>query len=810
MNVDSGLPLNSYTVRKNIEWSKMHEKSLRTLELPAILEMLAAEAASGAAKEKALSLRPTNDAYSVKSRLDETTDAKNMIAVKGNPPFSGVKDISDAVRRAVMGGMLNTRELLDVAGLLRAASAAIAYASGDRDIGSSSIDYFFTSLRGNKYLYDRISSAIVTEEEIADTASSELYDIRRHMRIASDKVRQALNKVISSPAYAKALQENIVTMKNGRYVVPVKAEYKATVPGLVHDISSSGATLFIEPMAAVNINNELRELAAKEKQEIERILAELSAEVSDHGEDILSDQELLVTLDLIFAKAKLSYKMGAEAPIVSGDLNITLRKARHPLLPQKDAVPIDVSLGNMFDTLVITGPNTGGKTVTLKTMGLLCAMSQCGLHIPAADGSALPVLSEILADIGDEQSIEQSLSTFSSHMTNIVGILDNCGGKSLLLFDELGAGTDPVEGAALAMAIIEHARGKGALIAATTHYAELKIFALTTPGVMNASCEFDVESLRPTYRLSIGTPGKSNAFAISQRLGLSETVIEDAKSRVKSENAAFEDAVATLETVRTTLEDEQNEVQKLLRDAREDRKQAEEFKAKLERAHDNAAQSAKREASLILDETRKTAESIMADLRDMQRKAASDADWQKLNEEKAELFRRLNEAERSVTEVSEDEAAPPQREVVSGDRVRLRGLGTVADVISVSRDGVLSLQAGIMKITASQNEVILVEHETPQEVKRHIAKGETQLRELTARPELDIRGMQTDEAIPVLERFIDSARSANLNTVTVIHGKGTGALRQAVQQSLRREQRVKSFRLGRYGEGEDGVTIVEL
>ena len=788
----------------------MQEKSLKTIELPLILDMLANEAVSEAAKGRALDLSLSHDIYSVRSRLDETTDAKDMVVVKGSPPFSGVKDVSDTVRRATMGGMLNTRELLDVAGLLRAASSAIAYSSGDRDLGGSSIDYLFSSLRGNKYLYDRISSAIISEEEIADTASSELYDIRRHMRIASDKVRQALNKVISSPTYSKALQESIITMRNGRYVVPVKAEHKGTVPGLVHDISSSGATLFVEPMAAVNINNELRELAAKEKQEIERILAELSAEVSDHGEDILSDQEILVTLDLIFAKAKLSYKMNATAPIVSEGTSITLKKARHPLLPHNGAVPIDVYLGDGFDTLVITGPNTGGKTVTLKTMGLLCAMSQCGLHIPATEGSTVPVLGEILADIGDEQSIEQSLSTFSSHMTNIVGILGSCGRKSLLLFDELGAGTDPVEGAALAMSIIEHARAKGALIAATTHYAELKIFALTTPGVMNASCEFDVESLRPTYRLSIGTPGKSNAFAISQRLGLSEGIIEYAKSLVKSENAAFEDAVANLETARITLEDEQSEVKKLLRDAEEDRRQAEEYKTKLERAHDNAAQSAKREAAKILDDARRTAESVMDDLREMQRRAASEADWKKLNEEKADLYRRLNEAEDSISEEAEYESAAPQREIVPGDRVKLRGLGTAADVISISRDGQLQLQAGIMKITASANEVILVESETPQEIKKQIAKGETQLRELTARPELDIRGMQTDEAIPVLERFIDGAKIANLNMVTVIHGKGTGALRQAVHRNLRSEQRVKSFRLGRYGEGEDGVTIVEL
>ena len=788
----------------------IYEKSLRILELPSILDMLAGEAVSETAKERARGLSPSFEAYTVKSRLEETTDAKNMMTVKGSPPFSGVRDIRGAVRRATMSGMLNTRELLDIAGLLRAAAAAISYSSGDRGIGDTSIDYLFTSIRANKYLENRISSAIIAEEEIADSASNVLYDIRRHIRLASDKVRQALNRIITSPAYSKALQEQIITMKNGRYVVPVKAEHKSAVPGLVHDISSSGATLFIEPMAAVQINNELRELAAKEKQEIERILMELSAEVAEHGEDMLSDFELLVTLDLIFSKAKMSYKMNAAEPMISENMVVKLKNARHPLIPRKDAVPIDIAIGDGYDTLIITGPNTGGKTVTLKTTGLLCAMAQCGLHIPAADGSVVPIFGGIMADIGDEQSIEQSLSTFSSHMTNIVNILESSAYDSLLLFDEMGAGTDPVEGAALAIAIIEHARRRGALIAATTHYAELKIFALTTPGIMNASCEFDVETLKPTYKLTIGTPGKSNAFAISQRLGLPRAIVEDAKSRVKSENVAFEDAVASLETTRITLEGEQMEVRKLLRDAEEDRKQAEAFKAKLERERDTAAQNAKREAARILDEARKTAESVMQDLREMQRRAASDADWKKLNEEKAGLFRKLNEAETAIGEDDAQVDMPPQRAIEPGDKVRLRGLGTVAEVISVNNDGVLSLQAGIMKITARQNEVSLIERELPQEIKKQLVKSEATLRELSAKPEIDLRGMQTDEAIPILERFLDSARMANLVSATIIHGKGTGAMRQAVHKCLKREHRVKSFRLGRYGEGEDGVTIVEF
>jgi len=790
----------------------LNEKSLRILELPDILAMLAESASSETAKGAALELTPFDDHKTVIIRLEETTAARNMMALRNSPSFSGVKDVRASLKRADMGGMLNTRELLDVAALLRTSASAIKYSSGDDDCGATAIDYLFSALNSNKHLENKISSAIVNEEEIADAASRELADIRRHMRIAGEKIRQVLNKIITSQAFSKALQEPIITMRNGRYVVPVKAEHKGVVPGLVHDISSSGATQFIEPLTVVQINNELRELAASEKREIERILMELSADVAANNEDIASDFEVLAALDLIFAKAKLAIKLDAVEPEISGEKRVKLSKARHPLLPQKEAVPVDIRLGGEFDTLVITGPNTGGKTVSLKTLGLLCAMAQCGLHIPAAEGSLVPVFGEILADIGDEQSIEQSLSTFSSHMTNIVGILENCSGDSLLLFDELGAGTDPVEGAALAMAIIEHARKRGALIAATTHYAELKTYAVNSAGVANASCEFDVETLRPTFRLITGIPGKSNAFAISKRLGLPDAVIEDARSRVNTENAAFEDALASLEAARITLEGERLEAGKLLRDAESDRRQAGELKRRTDRERGKAAATAKREAAQILDDARKTADTVMEELRGMRRKAAGDADWQRINEEKAELLRRLNEAEAALDEeLNEEEEAPDAREIAPGDRVRLRGLGTFADVISVSPDGVLSLQAGIMKITARLDEVRLVVSEPQPEIKKHLEKSDAKLRDIAAKPEIDLRGMLTDEAIPVLERFLDNARLAKLVSVTIIHGKGTGALRQAVHQCLRREQRgIKTFRLGRFGEGGDGVTIVEF
>jgi DNA mismatch repair protein MutS2 len=631
------------------------------------------------------------------------------------------------------------------------------------------------------------------------------------MRLASDRIRQTLSRIISSPAYAKALQEPIITVKNDRYVVPVKAEQKGAVPGLVHDVSASGATFFIEPMAAVELNNELRELLAKEKQEIERILLELSADVAAHGGDLTTDFDVLTALDLIFAKARLSYKLNAVCPALREDGLLRFRRARHPLLDPKTAVPIDLELGGAFDTLVVTGPNTGGKTVTLKTLGLLAAMACCGLHIPADDGSAVPVFTKLLADIGDEQSIEQSLSTFSSHMTNIVSILRETDGGALLLFDELGAGTDPVEGAALAIAVIEHARRSGARIAATTHYAELKLFALTTPGVMNASCEFDVETLRPTYRLLIGVPGKSNAFAISKRLGLPDGVVEDAKSRVNTESASVEEVLASLEETRRRMEAEEAETRRLLTETRENAEKAKAYRTQTEREREKAAQLARREANRILKQARDTADEVVAELGRL-RAAAQETDWQKLNAEKTELFRRLNEAEDAASgEVQAEAAPPPDRPLVPGDKVKLVGLGTTADVISVSADGVLTLQAGVMKITARPDEVRLTQSDTEASVKKQLRRSAARFSAAAAaKPELDLRGMMTDEAIPILERFLDSARMGKLTTVTVIHGKGTGALRKAVHSSLRHDGNVKAFRLGRFGEGEDGVTIVEL
>ena len=786
------------------------EKSLHTLELPSVLGMLAQQAVGETAKERALALTPSPDAAEVRRRLQETTAAKTMMTVRGSPSFAGVKDVRPSLSRADLGGALNTRELLDIARVLQCARLVRSYIADD-SVGKTSIDYLFHGLHANKFLEETISTSIVGEDEIADGASPDLATIRRQMRAAAARAREALQKIISSPSYAKALQEPIITMRSDRYVVPVKADHKGAVPGLVHDISASGMTLFVEPMAAVKANNELRELAAKEKLEIERILAELSADCAEHKEDIATSFELLVRLDLIFAKAKLSYKLDCQEASMEAK-GIVLRRARHPLLDQATAVPIDLELGENYDTLVITGPNTGGKTVSLKTIGLLSVMHQCGLHIPAADGSNLPVFRNILADIGDEQSIEQSLSTFSAHMTNIVSILADCDERSLLLFDELGAGTDPTEGAALAIAVIEHARRLGAMIAATTHYAELKVYATNEARVQNASCEFDVETLRPTYRLLVGIPGKSNAFAISKRLGLSDEIIEDAKGRVSSDSASFESTIEKLEQTRLLLEKDRNEVAMKLRQAEENAKKSAFLKAELEVRLEKADLKSRREAERIIAEARETAEQVFRELDEMKKHLNEEENTQRINEARSELRRRLNQSEENLRrDVPEPEMQQTSsRPIRPGDAVQIKSMGMKAEVISVSPDRVLNLRAGIMNVTAKEDEVLLLEGVSAQTRKNVGASSAAQLRSMSIEPQIDLRGMEALEAVLAAERYLDSAVMAKLKTVTIIHGKGTGALRTAIQQMLRKNKAVKSFRLGRYGEGESGVTVVEL
>ena len=784
-------------------------KSLRTLELPAVLELLAAEAVSGAARERARALTPSGNRAEVSRRLDETSAAAKMMVVSGSPSFSGVKDVRASLQRADMGGVLNTRELLDIAGVLSAARAVRAYGLSEKQ-ERTCIDYMFSALQANKFLEDKITGSIVGEDEIADAASPELASIRRLIRAASARVHDALQKIISSPSYAKALQEPIITMRSERYVVPVKAEHKGSVPGLVHDVSGSGATLFIEPMAAVKANNELRELRAKEKTEIERILMELSADCAAHREDISLDFDMLVRLDLVFAKAKLSYRLDCTAPVLT-ERGVTLRRARHPLISKDVVVPIDVTLGGDFDTLVITGPNTGGKTVTLKTIGLLAVMAQCGLHIPAADGSSLPVFEEIMADIGDEQSIEQSLSTFSAHMTNIVRILDECDDRSLILFDELGAGTDPTEGAALAISVIEHARKCGATIAATTHYTELKIYATTQPGVMNASCEFDVETLRPTYHLLIGIPGKSNAFAIAQRLGLSQSVIEDAKSRVGTESATFEATIEKLEQVRQLLERDRADAADKLRAAEAERKKAAMLRAELSVRLEKADEKARRDAERILTDARRTAEDVFRDLDHIRKMEKESDSHHEANEACAALRRKLNLAEEEAREASKlpEEPKVSSRPVEVGDTVEILSMGVKATVTAIAPNRTLTLRAGIMNVTAKESEVYLLPDQ--QKVKVVTSSGQAAtLRSASAPSEIDLRGFERFEAVDAAERFIDAAVMAKLEEVRIIHGKGTGALRTAIQDMLKKNKAVKRFRLGKYGEGESGVTVVTL
>ena len=788
-----------------------YEKSLNILELPVVLDMLAAEAVTDGGKEACRSLRPSSDRLEVKNRLAETSAAKEMMVVRGSPSLSGIKDIRPSLSRADLGGSLNTIELLNIARVLQCARLVKGYTSDDK-LGKSCIDHLFAALHANRFLEEKITGSIVGEDEIADSASSELANIRRKIRAASARVRDCLQKIISSPSYAKVLQEPIITMRSDRFVVPVKAECKGAIPGLVHDISASGATLFIEPMAAVKANNELRELAAKEKTEIERILAELSADCAAHAEDIASDYSYLITLDGIFARAKLSYKLNGIEPELR-EKGVVLRRARHPLLPKDKAVPISLELGEDFDTLIITGPNTGGKTVTLKTIGLLNVMAQCGLHIPADDGSGVPVYRHVLADIGDEQSIEQNLSTFSAHMTNIVHILNECDADSLLLFDELGAGTDPTEGAALAIAVIEHARKMGANVAATTHYAELKVYATNENGIQNASCEFDVETLSPTYRLLVGVPGKSNAFAISERLGLSKEIIDDAKARIGVQNASFEATIEKLEQTRALLERDRAETAKKLREAEESAKKAAFLRAELSVRLEKADEKAKRDAERIIAEARQTAENTFAELDEIRRKMNDDEQTQEINHARSELRRKLNESQGKLKAKAPEqpkEEKKSAREVRAGDTVEIKSMGVKAEVIDVNPDGTLNLRAGIMNVKLKPDDVYLIEGHAAKQKKQSVTLAGSTAPRAAVSPEIDLRGMESIEAVNAAEQYIDSAVMGKLKTVTIIHGKGTGALRAAVQQMLKRNKAVKSYRLGRFGEGESGVTIVEL
>lgn len=789
--------------------SDLYIKSIQRLELAQVLSMLAECAGSAEGKASCMRLTPNSDLETVCHLLEETTAASELSTKRGYPGFFGVYDVTESLERAEMGGALHPRELLRVGAVLRCARTVKSYIEDDEQ--PTVLSPLFQILTPNKYLEERIFGSFISEEEIADTASPELADIRRHKRVQESKIRESLQKIISSTSLSKYLQEPIITIRQGRYVVPVKSECKNDIPGLVHDVSSTGSTFFIEPMSAVSANNALRELELQETKEIERILAVFSAEVAAHRQDIALSMQTLIQLDVIFAKARLGYKMKAWAPTMNDKGRVELRNARHPLIDPKIVVPTSLSLGTDFDTMIITGPNTGGKTVTLKTIGLLTLMAECGLHVPAGEGSCLSTFDFILADIGDEQSIAQSLSTFSGHMRTIVEIIAQCDSRSLVLFDELGAGTDPAEGAALAIALIEFCRKMGSCVVATTHYAELKLYGMRTDGVINASCEFNVETLQPTYKLLIGIPGKSNAFAISRKLGLPEGIIKEAADLVGQSDKDFESVLSQLEQQRQQMEAARIEAEQLRLETDKIKKQSEQYTKQLEQEREKALAKARREAQDIIENARCVANAANEEIKALKKQLQENADIQGVNQRQSQLRRSLNEAEdRLHAEDKMPQRPKPTRDIRIGDTVELLKLGTKASVIGINKDGLLQLQAGVLKLNAKPDDVYLLEQENSYKPKVRPAHSGRQMKMTPVAYEVDLRGMDSIEAVCVLERYLDEAMRANAPSVRIIHGKGTGVLRNAVQQSLRMNKFVKHFRLGAYGEGEDGVTIAEF
>lgn len=797
----------------------LYEKSTLTLELPQVLEKIAAYAVSDGAKAMLLAMRPYTYLDDIRAKMREITDALALMRTRSAPMFSGLSDVTVQLRRVEIGGSLSPGELLKICDLLRCARATQEYGDPDarRDGLRTCLDARFRALHINRTLENLISGSVLNEDELADSASPELASIRRHIRQANARVREVLQRIISSPAYSRSLQEALITQRGGRFVVPVKAEYRADIRGLVHDVSASGATLFIEPEQVVEANNEIRLLGAKEEKEVERILAALSAEVGSCAGAIEDNVHNLCYLDAVFAKAQYSRATDAFEPQLSEGLVIDLRRARHPLLDPHKAVPIDIRVGGDFDTLVITGPNTGGKTVALKTIGLLTLMAQCGLHIPASEESTVSLFTRIFADIGDEQSISQSLSTFSSHMVNIVGVLEQLDDRSLVLFDELGAGTDPTEGAALATAIIEHCRSQGARLVATTHYAELKMYALTEKGVENAACEFDLETLRPTYRLLIGVPGKSNAFAISKRLGLDERIIEAARRSLSGESIKFEDVISDLEGKRQAMEKELAVAASARLESEKRARETEKKQLDTQRESVKELERARREAQKIISDAKAVTEATYRELAELKKRAAAEKFAMDIAASRAETERTLNEASRRANPELPQTRFAPQRPLKVGDIVAIGISGTRAEVLTApDKNGQVTLQAGIMTIQAKADTLRLLEEETKASKVKFTPAGQPSgayaisSHTRSAVTTLDIRGMASDEAMIELQRFIDSAQLAHLSPVTIIHGKGSGVLRQAVGAYLKKDRRIASFRPGKYGEGEAGVTVAEL
>ncbi len=784
----------------------MNEKSLRILEFNKIKDKIQKYARTNAGKQRIAELSPYDNVYEINSKLEETNEALEVILDKGNPPLEGLFDIHEGIERARKGGTLTPGQLLKIGSTLRAARNMKEFFKREEFEKSyerlEDLAYILTPV---KTLEDDIERSIVSEEEISDKASSALYNIRRSLKEKNSSVREKISSIVRS--HSKYLQDDLYTMRGDRYVIPVKSEYKSAVPGIVHDQSSTGATFFIEPMSLVNLNNEIRELVLKEKAEIDRILAELSLKVKENSEQCLSNFKMLVEFDFIFAKARYGERLNAVRPIIREDGRFHIYSGRHPMIDDDKVVPSDVYIGDEFDTLMITGPNTGGKTVTIKMVGLLHIMGLSGLLIPARDNSSLSFFTEVFAEIGDEQSIEQSLSTFSSHMTNIVEIMKYVDDKSLVLFDEIGSGTDPAECAALAVSIIETLRSRKARIIATTHYSELKAYALKTDGVENASVEFDIETLRPTYRLLIGVPGKSNAFEISKRLGLVEGVIKRAKAYMSEENLQFENLIRDLQEKSIVAKKEAREAEILKKEAEELKARYKDKLEKLEKARDKAYMDARHEAKEIIANAKEEADEILKAMRALEKMGIESGGRARLEEERKKLKDSLEEKEKGLNKMKENEGEPITN-VTLGMEAFLPSLNQTVVIVSMpDNKGDVQVEAGIMKINVKLKDLRKTKVTKAEKVKK---KREVKLNLSNIESRVDLRGLDSEEACYKADKYLDDAYRANLGEVTIVHGKGTGVLRNAITVMLKRHPHVKSFRLGVYGEGGDGVTVVEL
>ena len=791
----------------------MNQKALSSLEYPKIIERLTEKASSPMGKELCRKLQPSTDINRIRLMQTQTKDALTRLFQKGSVSFGSVKDIRGSLKRLEIGSSLGIMEILSVCALLENTSRVKAYSRGDRsDLPSDSLDSMFEQLAPLTPLSSEIRRCILSEDEISDDASPALRQVRRNMKVTNDRIHTQLSGLVNGNARTY-LQDSVITMRNGRYCIPVKAEYKGQVPGMIHDQSSTGSTLFIEPMAVVKLNNDMRELELQEQKEIEIILAGLSEQIAEEREAIALNLELMVQRDFIFARAGLAMDMNGSEPVFNEEGRVLLKKARHPLIPKKKVVPIDIRLGDDFDLLIITGPNTGGKTVSLKTVGLLTLMGQAGLHIPALDRSELALFHEIYADIGDEQSIEQSLSTFSSHMTNIVSFLEKADSRSLVLFDELGAGTDPTEGAALAISILSYLHDKGIRTMATTHYSELKVYALSTPGVENACCEFSVETLRPTYRLLIGIPGKSNAFAISSKLGLSDQIIERAKEQISEQDESFEDVLSSLEENRVTIENERLEIARYKEEIKTLKAQLESRQEKLDAQRDRILRQANEEAHKVLEEAKEYADQTMKLFHKFQK---NNVDTSAVERERQELRKRMNKAEKNMSDRQETKKPKKQltaKDIRPGDSVKVLSMNLKGTVGSrPDSKGFLFVQMGIIRSKVHLSDLELVDEPvitTPSLQKTGAGKIRMS-KSASVSTEINLLGRTVDEAIAELDKYLDDAYIAHLKSVRIVHGKGTGALRKGIHDYLRRQKHVSSFRLGEFGEGDAGVTIVDF